>query len=361
MKGVFIMVKYQPEFSTLEYILSKKVEPDFNQLLKVLNGERPDRVTLFEFFLNGQVYKKLAGDKYISSNDVVAMYRNRIFAFASAGYDYATVSGSEFGFPSKEIHRESSISLNEGVSITDRQSFNTYQWHNPQDYDYSRLNTLENDLPKGMKLIVSGPGGVLENAINLVGYDNLCYMIVDDPELVKDIFDNIGSRLVTYYKICARFDSVGALIVNDDWGFNTQTLISPNDLRKYVIPWHKKIVEEIHMAGKPAILHSCGNLKYVMDDIINDIKFEAKHSYEDNIMPVEQVYDKWAEKISVLGGIDVNFLCNKTPEEVYNRAVELLDRSKKYGGYALGSGNSIPEYIPEENYFAMIAAVLANR
>jgi hypothetical protein len=26
------------------------------------------------------------------------------------------------------------------------------------------------------------------------------------------------------------------------------------------------------------------------------------------------------------------------------------------GGYALGSGNSIPEYVPFENYMAMIAA-----
>jgi uroporphyrinogen decarboxylase len=26
------------------------------------------------------------------------------------------------------------------------------------------------------------------------------------------------------------------------------------------------------------------------------------------------------------------------------------------GGYALGTGNSIPEFIPDENYFAMLKA-----
>ena len=29
-------------------------------------------------------------------------------------------------------------------------------------------------------------------------------------------------------------------------------------------------------------------------------------------------------------------------------------------GYALGTGNSIPEYVPYEGYFAMIAAALNN-
>jgi len=32
-----------------------------------------------------------------------------------------------------------------------------------------------------------------------------------------------------------------------------------------------------------------------------------------------------------------------------------LKRAKQ-GGYALGSGNSIPDYIPSENYLAMLKA-----
>jgi uroporphyrinogen decarboxylase len=127
----------------------------------------------------------------------------------------------------------------------------------------SRLDRLSDHLPDGMKLIVYGPGGVLENVIALVGYDNLCYLLVDDRELVQEIFDAIGSRLVKYYEICAPFKTVGVLISNDDWGFNTQTMLSVEDMRQYVIPWHKKIAEVIHASGKPAILHSCGNLDLV--------------------------------------------------------------------------------------------------
>lgn len=356
------MQTFKSEFSTLEYILSKKPQPDFNQLLKVLKGEKPDRFTLFEFFLNDELNAKLSGDKAISKNEKYHIIKNKINAFANVGYDYVTINGSDFKFPSKE-HRDkkASISINEGMSITDRESFNAYRWPDPDAFDYSRLTELEEDLPDGMKFIVCGPGGVLEIVTHLVGYDNLCYMLFDDPQLIQDIFNKVGSSFVRYYEICAAYDSVGALISNDDWGFNTQTLLSAADLRKYVIPWHKKIVETIHAAKKPAILHSCGQLKGVMDDIIDYIGYDAKHSYEDNIIPVEQAYDIWHNRISILGGIDLDFLCRSTPEEVYKRATAMLEKTKTTGGYGLGSGNSIPDYTPDQNYFALISAVLANR
>ena len=38
-----------------------------------------------------------------------------------------------------------------------------------------------------MKLKVKGPGGVMENMIDLIGFDNLCYMLYDEPELVEEV------------------------------------------------------------------------------------------------------------------------------------------------------------------------------
>jgi uroporphyrinogen decarboxylase len=138
-------------------------------------------------------------------------------------------------------------------------------------------------------------------------------------------------------------------------------MLAPADMRKYVVPWHKKIVEVIHKSGKPAILHSCGNLRLLMDDIIDTIGYDAKHSYEDNIMPVEEAYEEYGDRIAILGGIDVDFVCRATPEEIKKRSAAMLERVKGRGGYALGTGNSVPEYVPQENYFAMISAALEAR
>ncbi len=221
-------------------------------------------------------------------------------------------------------------------------------------FDYSRLDYVGERLPDGMKIIPYGQGGVLENVISLMGYDNLCYALYDDSQLVNDIFEKVGTTLMKYYEIVCPRNDVMAVISNDDWGFNTQPMMSSDHIREYVIPWHREIVKIIHAADKPAILHSCGNLESVMDDIIS-IGYDAKHSYEDNIIPVEDFYESYKNRIAVMGGIDLDFVCRATPDEIHERSKKMLEKGIK--GYALGSGNSIPEYVPVENYMAMISAV----
>lgn len=331
-------------------------EPNFNNLLKVLNKEKPERPTLFEFFLHKRLYEKLSGLKL--NGNILNDSRVYINAYKNAGYDYATVMGSDFSFPAGEIKQEKTRSINEGSIIHNRENFEKYPWLDPDNFAYSHLRDLKDDLPDGMKLIIWGPGGVLENVVFLVGYDNLCFMIYDNPQLAEDIFEAVGTRLIRYYELSAKFNTVGALISNDDWGFNTQTLLSPDDLRRYVFPWHKKIVEIIHATEKPVILHSCGNLVSVMDDIIDDLKYDGKHSYQDNIVPVEDEYEKLGSRIAILGGIDLDFVCRAKPEEIKKRSKDMLKRTEKRGAYALGTGNSVPDYVPDENYFAMISAAL---
>ena len=198
---------------------------------------------------------------------------------------------------------------------------------------------------------------LLENAIEIVGYERLCYLLADDPDLVNQIFDGVGSRLVQFYERVAAHPSVGACISNDDWGFRTQTMFSPPQMRKYVFPWHKQIVDVVHAAGKPVILHSCGHFERIIDDMV-EIGIDGRHSYEDTILPVEEAYERYHNHFAILGGIDLDFICRSTPEEVYARSKAILAQTSERGGYALGTGNSVPDYVPDENYFAMIRAAL---
>ena len=329
-------------------------EPNFDNLLKVLKRETPSRPTLFEFFLNDSLYTELSGMK---PGEGDKGFERLIKAFKAAGYDYATVNPWASGFPKKHVESAKSISINDGVVITDRKSFEAYPWPDVDSVNYSDLDNAKAYLPSGMKLIVCGPGGVLENVIRLLGYDNLCFMLADDPALVREIFDNVGSRLLRHYERASKYETVGALISNDDWGFRTQPMISPDSMRELVVPWHKRIVGAIHAAGKPAILHSCGKIGSLMDDVIDVIGFDAKHSYEDIIEPVEDAYERLHSRIAVFGGIDLDFLCRQSPESVRARALKLIERTS-CRGYALGSGNSIPEYVPRNNYFAMTSAAL---
>ena len=209
-----------------------------------------------------------------------------------------------------------------------------------------------------MKAICIAPDGVLENAINLLEYDNLCIAIYENPILLENTVNMIGQTLYNYYENCVQYDTVGACFVNDDWGFNTQTMLSPLPMRKLIVPWHKKITATIHSAGKYAIMHSCRMLWGVMDDIIYDIKSDGKLSYEDTTTPVEKAYERLKNKIAVISGIDIDFLCRKSPQKIYEKAMNLLEITKNDGEYILGNGNSIPEYIPRESLFAMLSAAL---
>jgi uroporphyrinogen decarboxylase len=335
-----------------------KAEPNFENILKVLRREKPDRPTLFEFFLNPPLYRQILG---LGPQDRKGDMGVTVEAFRAAGYDYATVQASDFWFHVGEVHQAASLSMNEGAVIVDRASFEAYSWPEPEKANFTNLEVGEKALSSGMKIIAHTPGGVLENVIRLVGFDSLCYILADDPVLAKDIFDAVGSRLVRYYRILLQHEAVGAIIGNDDWGFKTQPMLSPDDMRKYVVPWHRKIVETGHAAGRPVIMHSCGNLKTLMDDIIDDIGYDGKHSYEDTIQPVEEAYEQYGRRIAILGGLDVDFVIRSEPEAVYRRAKEMLERSADRGGYALGTGNSVPEYVPQEHYFAMIAAAVEGR
>ena len=329
--------------------------PDFSQMLKVMNRQEPDRPVLYELFMNMPLYELINGEKLPKAAGDVERLAFVARAFAGMGYDYSSAHASSFGFPHKERASLKTLSLNEGFVITDERSYEEYEWMEPADVDTGMLAEVGKLLPEGMKVKVMGPGGVLENVIGLTGYDNLCFMMYENPKLVRQLFDDVGSRLVKYYELALQHECVGMVSSNDDWGFNTQTFLTPAQMRQYVIPWHKAIVNTCHKADRPVLLHSCGNMRDVIDDVIA-IGFDAKHSYEDNIMPVEEAYEAWHDRITLLGGIDVDFICTKSVEEVSARCHAMLERVKGRGGYALGTGNSVPEYIPLPQFMALIEA-----
>ena len=234
-------------------------KPDIENLYRVLRLEEPERPTLFELFMNLPLYERLAGRELGRQNRGDAAFENLrlvVEAYTAAGYDYATTHACDFKFESGRLQRKNTISLNDGFVITDEESYENYAWPDPENSDFSRLEKIRPHLPDGMKLMVMGPGGVLENVITLTGYDNLCFMLHDRPELAAEIFNRVGERLLSYYKIALEYDTVGLLMSNDDWGFKHQTFLSPDDMRRYVFPWQKKYADLAHSRKIPALLHS---------------------------------------------------------------------------------------------------------
>ncbi len=84
---------------------------------------------------------------------------------------------------------------------------------------------------------------------------------------------------------------------------------------------------------------------------------DAKHSNEDQIAPFDKWIDLYNDRIGLFGGIDVDLLCQNPYEEVFEQVLEKASYYRsRTKGWGLGSGNSIPEYVPVDGFMGMIDA-----
>ncbi|MFQ6615020.1 MAG: uroporphyrinogen decarboxylase family protein, partial [Fidelibacterota bacterium] len=162
--------------------------------------------------------------------------------------------------------------------------------------------------------------------------------------------------ILSMFKVMADDDSVNALWYSDDIAFNTGLLMSPEVLRIYFFPWLKAIGDLASASGKPLIYHSDGVLFDVLDDIM-DCRVNALHPVEPKAMDIRKVRQKAGNRLALIGNLDVgDILTRGTPESVRQAVRRNLSWMEGTPGYCLGSGNSIPEYVPIENYRAMLEA-----
>lgn len=349
---------------------AKNLNPDFSRIERMLLRQNVnDSPPLFELFINirdemttacgpagGRLGESLCGD--IDEN--LRSQLNRIWISYRLGYDFARCLPINFNFRAGQRARGQSEAGSEHAfvqagahAIAGRTDFEQYNWPDAQQADYSIFEIGDKVLPEGMKIIGNGTGGILENVMWILGFEGLSYLIYDDETLVADLFEAVARRIIETFDIMASFDCVGAMALGDDIGFKTQPMISPAMLRKYLFPWHRRLVETVHRHGKPVILHSCGNRSSIIEDII-DCGWDGLHSYEDGIQPVWDAKRQFGDRLAVLGGFDMDKLCRFSPDQVRQYTRWLVEQCAPNGGWGIGSGNSIALYVPLENFFAMI-------
>jgi len=244
-------------------------------------------------------------------------------------------------------------------AITSWQDFETFAWPESKDVDFFMMEYLNSHLPDGMGLISCHAAGIFEHVSKLFSYEGLCYALMDAPDLVQAVTEQVGLRLEQYYRQLLQLDRLQVIFQGDDMGFRSGTLISPNDLQKYFLPWHKRFAAMAHEHGHPYFLHSCGQVLPIMDTLIDEVKIDGKHSFEDAIVPVEEFQSLYGDRVAVLGGLDINILSAGTPDQVRRKTRALIDSCGAHGRYAIGSGNSVPSYVPVINYLTMIDEAMA--
>jgi len=237
--------------------------------------------------------------------------------------------------------------------ITSREDFEKLPWPSVDEINIFPIDYAGSKMPEGMK-VMAFYMGIFEDLRSLMGFETMAIKSIEEPELVGDILEQLTVLAEAAMDKIAAHPATGAVFYADDLGFNTQTMLSPTWLREWLIPRHKRIADICHKHDKPFLFHACGQIDAIMEDIIEEVGIDARHSYEDNIEQIEDVQKKYGDRIAVLGGVDVNLLSIGTEEQVRARTRQILESCAHNGGLCIGSGNSVTNYCKIENYFAMI-------
>ncbi len=347
-----------------------EITPNWEGFLRCLRREgTPERVYFIELLIDEEIKAEVARRFHlmdgVDPDDPFYAYKLEVRVQRFLGYDYVRWGVDDIGVKIDRLAAEDTAGLRRAGGrqyvdehrgpITNWAEFEAFPWPDPERLTTRGLEWFQENLPDDMCIIGSrGFAHFAEYLTWLMGYETLCYALYDQRDLVAAI----SRRLIELYEVAVRkmlqFDRVKVIWGSDDMGFRSGTLISPDDLREFVLPGHKRMAEAAHAAGRPYLLHSCGKLEAIMDDLLDDVGIDGKHSFEDTIETVEEAKRKYGRRIALLGGIDVDFLCRSSQEQIRSRVRRTLQACFPGGGYLLGSGNSVANYMPLESYLAML-------
>jgi len=370
----------------------KKPKPDFDDLVQVINGSKiPKKVIPAELLIDEEIKEILLKTYFNEKNypppieqwsgtDLTTLnldekkkayekyYKQVIRFYYQMGYsifaDLTFITNFE-ALNSQIIKTKDTAVISnkerawavEGVGIIRSwEDFEKFNWKRAEDlvseYQYY-LNYLSKIVPDGMKIGVVA--SLFEEVLEwILGYEGFFYMIFEQAELIEAVFNKVGEIMFGFFKMVLPSDVVGCIWLADDLGYNLTTIISPSLLNRWVFPWFKKYASLAHKYGKPFFLHSCGNKDQIMETLIEDIKIDAIHSFEDNGYPVTKYKEQWGDKVGIIGGADVDKLARLDEVHLRKYVRNILNICMKNGRYIFGSGNSICNYIPVENYLTML-------
>lgn len=282
-----------------------------------------------------------------------------------AGYDYVKLQpGADFN-PAK-ISKSDKLTYNldgtvsrkwasEGKGIiTSDSEFERYGFPLASDFDYTRFEKVRPLLPERMG-VIGQYGDIFTMTWEMMGFESFSIAAYENPALVEALNTTLGNLVVSMFEYFAESDAVDVLWYSDDIAYTDGLMVSPTMLRKYFFPWLKRIGDLARSHGKPLIYHTDGLLYTVFEDIIA-CGVDAIHPIEPKAMALADVKQRYGERLCLIGNVDVDLLARGTTEQVRQMVRQSIEQAGYNGGYIVGSGNSIPDYVNFDNYMALLKA-----
>ena len=345
---------------------------DFVRLMTTLARLEADCVPIFEMSiepeikeqfmgrtLNGhaeemQFFKEAGYDAYPVALPVVSVHHKRRDTERTEQVDVTHTKTRIYKAELEAYTERYWAEMHKGV-VTTKEEFAEFDWPDPDNLDFSVLDEVAPMLPDGMKISVI-VGKVFTGVWFMMGLETFMLACIDDVELIEMMYDKIVPLQLRAMEVAMEPPSVGMSFHADDLSGKHGRLVHPDHYRKYVFPCYTKMAEMAKAVDKPMVYHTDGKIDMVIDELLAT-GIDGWHPVEKQAHDINEIKANYGDRIALLGNIDLQYTLTKgTPEEVDAEVRERIRDLGPGGGYCVSSGNSIPEYVPIENYAAMLEA-----
>lgn len=338
--------------------------PNFERCLTAIRREEADRVPIGEVHVDIEVKEAYLGHPIRTVEDEIDFWH-------AAGYDFTIIDTDLYAAAQIQnafLNPHSDTANTYSVHRADRgwvataaraiqtwEDVHNFPWPTPDQFDFTIYERARRHLPPGMR-VINTTGHIFTAAWQLMGFETFCLALMEDPALVEKIIAIMGAGTLDLLDLILAQDCVGAVCISDDIAYTSGLMISPAILRRIFFPWVKKIADKVHAYGRPLLYHTDGDVGKVIPDIIA-AGVDLLHPIEPKCMDIVEIKKQYGDRIALMGNLDLGYtLTRGTPDEVRAEVRCLMKNVAPGGGYIISSANSVTNYVPLENYRAMLEA-----
>ena len=326
----------------------------YERVISALRREQPDRVPIVEWMIHPNVINRLEPD--ITEQEFMAKHLDAISTWQimqekDCGDDVVI---DEWGIKRKYLGQRYGVPFE--FPIKNEQELENYQPPNPNER--YRLDLLKEVVAKYKrnKAIVFCLETVFTYAWALVGLEELLICFKINPNFAKKLLDISFNYHLELAKASIEAGA-NAIMCGDDLAYKTGLMMLRKDFERFLLPYYKKMIDEVHNKETYFIKHTDGRIWEILDLLI-DAGIDAINPLEPVAgMNIGEVKKKYGDKVCLIGNIDCgDLLSRKSPCETQEVVKQTIKEAASDGGYIISSSNAIHASVKPENYKAMIEA-----
>jgi uroporphyrinogen decarboxylase len=195
-----------------------------------------------------------------------------------------------------------------------------------------------------------------ERAWSLRGMGNLLTDFILEPVFVEGLFEGLLQYNLKIIDAALEHD-VDGFYFGDDYGQQTGMIMSPAVWRKFIRPGLATMFGRVKKAGKTVALHSCGNIREILGDLI-DIGLDVYQTLQPEVYDIRQIKQEYGHDLAFWGGISTQkLLPYAKPEELRSAVLEIIAFMSHNGGYIASPTHQVPADVPVQNIVALVDAL----